>query len=229
MLVTATSVCITTSGSCSDPLLDTLLPAVIGAVLGAVLGFGGSLLLRRGEREWQRSRDSFARQMQVVTPLDEALVQTQLRVSGVDVPEGESRWHLAHREWENGWVRRTPHLADAELEERYRAVGAILMELRDREDDGLHAGTGVMIAMRAIGNARLALAYWLRADPLPAASSPSSEETNQLLGAGDPNPLLADAPLRRWLNEHPQPPWRPDEPEPWWTRLGRRLRRPGKG
>ena len=103
-------------------------------------------------------------------------------------------------------MRRTPHLADAELEERYRAVGTILMELRDREDDGLHAGTGVMIAMRAIGNARLALAYWLRADRLPAASFPSSEETNQLLGAGDANPLLADAPLRRWLNEHPQPP-----------------------
>lgn len=42
------------------------------------------------------------------------------------------------------------------------------MELRDREggDGRLHAGVGVQIAMRAIGNARLALAYWLRDEAL---------------------------------------------------------------
>jgi hypothetical protein len=218
VLITGVSVCISTSGSCSDPLLTTLLPAVVGAVLG----FGGSLLLRRGEREWQLSRDRFVREMQVVKPLDDALVETQLRITGVAVEEGQSRWDLAHREWENGWVRLTPHLADAELEERYKAVGTILTELRLRDDqDGLHAGSPVMIAMRAIGNGRLALAYWLRGDPLPPASFPSSQETIELLGEGDPTPLAADAPLRQWMQTHEQPPWRPLESRRRWL-LGRR-------
>jgi hypothetical protein len=215
-------VCITTTGSCtsSNPLLTTLLPAVVGALLG----FGGSLFLRRSEREWQRSRDSFTREMQVVKPLDDALVEAQRRISGYDVPEGESKWQLAHQEWENGWVRLTPHLTDAELEDRYKAVGTILMELHDRkvEGDGLHAGSPVQIAMRAIGNARLALAYWLRGEVLPPASFPSSKETIVLLGQGGPKSLEADAPLRNWLREHEQPPWRPPEP------VGRRwLRRGG--
>lgn len=108
-------------------------------------------------------------------------------------------------------MRLTPHLTDDTLEERYKAVGTILLELHDREndEDGLHAGSPVQIAMRAIGNARLALAYWLRGDQLPPASFPSPEETIALLGQGDPKPLAADAPLRKWLQEHPQPSWRP--------------------
>jgi hypothetical protein len=65
--------------------------------------------------------------------------------------------------------------------------------------------------MRAIGNARLALAYWLRGDPLPPASFPSSKETIALLGHGDPRPLAADGSLRTWLAQHEQPPWRPEE------------------
>jgi hypothetical protein len=99
-------ICITTSGSCAkgNPLIVTLLPAVVGAVLGLF----GALFLRRSEREWQRSRDSFAREMQVVQPLDDALVEAQRRMSGYDVPKSESRWRAAHHEWENGWVRLTP-------------------------------------------------------------------------------------------------------------------------
>jgi hypothetical protein len=42
------------------------------------------------------------------------------------------RLDLAQSEWETGWVRLTSHLASAELEERYRAFGTILQELRDR-------------------------------------------------------------------------------------------------
>ena len=217
-------VCITTSGSCSssNPWLMTLLPTFVGALLG----FGLSMFLRRSEREWQRSRDSFTREMQIVKPLDEALVEAQRRISGYDVPDGESRWKLAHQEWENGWVRLTPHLTDDELDDRYKAVGTIVMELGDREaaGDGLHAGSPVQIAMRAIGNARLALAYWLRGDPLPAASFPSAKDTVILLGQGDPKPLAADAPLRMWLQEHQQPPWRPADPagRRWLRRSGQR-------
>lgn len=167
--------------------------------------------------------------MQVVKPLDDALVQSQLRVEDVGVPEGASKWDLAYDEWKNGWVRLTPHLADAELEERYKAVGTILTEIRLRGDhnDGLHAGSPLMIVMRAIGNARLALAYWLRGDALPPASFPSSEQTILLLRQGDPRPLAADAPLRRRLGEHAQPPWRQDAPQPLWRRLRRRGERVG--
>lgn len=230
MAIAALHVCISTSGCAgANPLIATLLPAVIGAALALAAG----LFIRRGDRAWQMSRDAFARQMQVVTPLDAALVEAQRRVTGVGVPAGESRWELAHHEWETGWVRLTPHLASLALEERYQAVGTILQELRDREgeDDGLHAGSPVMIAMRAIGNARLALAYWLRGDPLPPACFPTSAETITLLSQGDPRPLAADGPLRTWLNQHEQPPWRPDPPAATAQRLssfcaGRKRRRP---
>jgi hypothetical protein len=214
-----------------SPLLTTLLPAVAGAVFGV----GGSLLLRRGEHDWQERRevataeqqaeqqrlnhqrevawqerrDRFARDLQVAKPLDDALVEVQRRVQGELVPEGESRWMHAHAEWQNGWVRVTPHLTDGELEERYQAVGTILLELEQcAGDEGFLRGAGLMVASRAIVNARLALAYFLRGEPLPPACFPGPRETNELLGQGDPDPLKADMPLRRWLTEHEVPPWR---------------------
>jgi gas vesicle protein len=163
------------------------------------------------EREvaWQEQRDSFARDLQIARPLDDALVETQRRIQGELVPDGESRWMAAHGEWQDGWVRITPHLTDAELEERYQAVGTILLELNDRSGEaGVSAGTLVMVAMRAILNARLAVAYFLRGVSLPPACFPGPQDTIQLLGQGDPTPLVADAPLRRWLAEHDPPPWR---------------------
>ena len=78
------------------------------------------------------------------------------------------------------------------------------------------------IATHGIGNARLALAYWLRSEPLPAASFPSSDETIELLGQGDPTPLAADAPLQRWLREHPQPPWRTPPKDRRWKPRGKK-------
>jgi hypothetical protein len=167
------------------------------------------------DRAWQAERDRVAREMQVVRPLDEALVAVQRYVQGrgrYELGEDETRWSAAHQSWEDGWVELTPHLADAELEDRYRSVGTILMELSDRAEDEprVHVGAMINVAMRAIGNARLALAYWLRGEPLPPSSFPSSEELLRLLGAGDPTPLAAEAPLRTWLKEHEQPPWRAD-------------------
>ena len=133
MVLAALHICITTSGSCTstNPLLTTLLPAVIGALLGV----GGSLLLRRGDREWQRSRDRFVREMQIVKPLDDALVEAQRHISATRGAEGGGPdWHLAHHEWESGWVRLTPHLTDAGLEDRYAAVGTVLKELMLSDD-----------------------------------------------------------------------------------------------
>jgi hypothetical protein len=186
----------------ASPLLTTLLPAVIGALLG----FGGSLLLRRGDHDWQKDReadaqrwheqreqvaqewqaeqqrvaherevawqeqrDRVARDVQIAKPLDDALVETQRRVQGELVPEGQSPWSLAHDEWQNGWVRITPHLTDDELEDRYRAVGTILQEAEDRANEGIAKGTLLTVTSRAILNARLAVAYF----PAGCAASPT--------------------------------------------------------
>jgi hypothetical protein len=65
-----------------------------------------------------------------------------------------------------------------------------------------------IVADRAILNALLALAYYLRGAPLPPACFPGSHETIELLGRGDPNPLAPEAPLRRWISEHEPTPWR---------------------
>ncbi|HMJ34342.1 MAG TPA: hypothetical protein VK501_10515 [Baekduia sp.] len=159
------------------------------------------------------------RQSLVVQPLDVALVEAQVFVQA-DAPPDGSRWAAAHREWEHGWVRLTPHLDDDELEERYKAVGTILLELMDREhDDDLKIGPMRKVAMRAIGNARIALAAWLRGDELPPRSFPTPKETIELLGQGDPTPLATGSPLRRWLDEHPQPAWRSQRRAPRWRRL----------
>jgi hypothetical protein len=163
------------------------------------------------EREvaWQERRDRFASDIQIARPLDNALVETQRRVQGELVPADESRWMAAHGEWQDGWVRITPHLTDDELENRYKAVGTILQELNDRAaEPGVRASTLMYVVMRAILNARLAVAYFLRGAPLPPACFPGPRETIELLGQGDPNPLDHDAPLRRWLSEHEPPPWR---------------------
>jgi hypothetical protein len=198
-------VCITTSDSCASatsPLITTLLPAVVGAVLG----FIGALVLKRRDQTWQVERDRFAREMNIVRPLDEALVETQLRIENRGVPAGQSRWAAAREQWEHGWVRLTPHLTSPELESRYRAVGTILTELT-LYDGGTSVGSQVMIAHRAIENARIGLAYFLRSEDIPPPSFPTSDELIVLLGQGDPDSLLADAPLREWLAEHEAPPW----------------------
>jgi hypothetical protein len=149
--------------------------------------------------------------MAIVRPLDDALVETQSRVQGRDVPKDTSRWSAAHSEWENGWVRLTPQLADAELEARYKSVGTILTTL-DTEEHSVSTSTEVKVATRAIANARIALSYWIRQEDLPEPSFPSANELLVLLGQGDPEPLAADKPFRQWLDANPQPPWRPEPP-----------------
>jgi hypothetical protein len=213
----------------ASPLLTTL----VSVVIGALLGFGGSLLIRRGEhgwqeerersaqewqteqqrlaheREvaWQEQRDRFARDVQFAMPLDEALIETQRRVWRELVPKGGSHWAYAHREWKKGWVRITPHLIDAELEDRYKAVGTILTALKlhfdeAEEDSSPHRMATRNVADKAILNARRAVTSFLRGAPLPAPCFPGSRETIELLNQGEPNPLAAEAPLRRWITEH---------------------------
>jgi hypothetical protein len=204
----ALEVCITTSGSCgsgTSPLLTTLLPTVVGALLG----FFAALLLRRRERVWEGEREWFDRERTQARELDDALVKTQLRIQEQGVAEDEDRWAAAHREWEQGWVRVTPFLDSRELEARYRAVGTILLELRFYEGNATIIQR-VNVVQRAIANARQALAYFVRGHDLPDASFPDVGELLDLLGAGDPDSLVSNGPLRKWLDDHPEGPWHPE-------------------
>ena len=164
------------------------------------------------EREvtWHKQRDWFIAVTEVIPSLDAALLSAQRFVEGRDDPGKATRWDAAYTEWQNGWVPYTPHLGDDELEARYRAVGSILMDLKLHDhDDAVGMSALVNVAVRAIINARIALAYARRGETLPPASFPSSDELVLLLGQGDPSPYRPDAPLRRWLDGHPEPPWRP--------------------
>ena len=180
---------------------------LVAALAGAVVGFVGALVLQSRNQGWQLKRERFANQLQVVVPLDEALVQTQLIITDGRSTASGPDWQAAHDEWETGWVRLTPRLHEAEIESRYDTVGAVLKDLM-LSDLQPQRGSAVKVVMRAISNARIALAYWGRDERLPERSFPSPEEVIQLLGQGDPQPYSPDAPLQRWLKEHEQPGWR---------------------
>jgi hypothetical protein len=159
---------------------------------------------------WQQQRDWFIAVTQDIPSLDAALVAAQRFVEGRDAPaDDRSRWDAAYTEWQEGWVTYSPHLGDDEVERRYQAVGSILMDLKLKDDEEPGMWALVNVAVRAIINARIALAYSRRRDPLPAASFPSSDVLTNLLGQGDPTPYATNAPLKQWLNDHPEPPWRP--------------------
>ena len=89
------------------------------------------------EREvaWQDKRDRLAREVQIAKPLDDALVETQRRVSGELVPKGESHWAHAHREWEQiegKIVEAEQELRDAqaEMQNQEGSSSAAVMQAR---------------------------------------------------------------------------------------------------
>jgi hypothetical protein len=207
----ALDICVSTSGSCGSGAsltVTTLLTTLAGVVVGSVLAFIGTSRLAAKQRRWQDERDWFDRARTQARELDDALIDTQLRVQEQGVGEDENRWSAAHREWERGWVRVTPFLDSPMLEARYRAVGTILTELRFYEG-AAPIMQRVNIVQRAIANARQALAYFARGYELPDASFPNAPELLDLLGEGDPDALARGAPLRRWLDDHPEGPWHP--------------------
>jgi hypothetical protein len=218
-------VCISTAKSCAgsgDSWLSSAVPAVVGAIVGGTVAFVSAWTLRQGDREWQRERDRIAVELEVVKPLDDALVEVQKHISLGRAQADGPDWAKAHDTWQEGWVRFTPHLESEALEERYQAVGTILLDLM-MDDDDIPRGPAVMVAHRAIANGRFAIAYWRRGDELPPASFPSPERTIELLGQGGTTPYAPGSPLRVWLETHEQPPWRrASEPKRSWFRLGRR-------
>jgi hypothetical protein len=205
----ALDVCITTSGSCGSGA-STLVTALVSVIVGAALGFVGAYFLGRQQRGFLKDQAHFERQMEVVKALDEALVETELRITKRGLLEGEDRWEAAHREWNQGWVRASPFLANLDVKDRYEAVGTLLSELSIYEGEA-RMGRLRNIAMRATQNARLGIAYFGREDELPATCFPDAQTLIGLLGEADPDPFLPDGPLQRWLGAHPAPPWHPEQ------------------
>jgi hypothetical protein len=152
------------------------------------------------EREvaWQKQRDWFIAVTEVIPSLDAALLAAQRFVEGRDDPGERTRWDAAYREWQDAWVTYSPHLGDDDLEARYQAVGSTLVQLGLHGDhDSVGMSALVNVAVRAIINARIALAYTRRRDPLPSGVVPierragassravgrSGTETGRLTGA----------------------------------------------
>lgn len=210
----ALDICVTTSGSCGSggtPWFTTFLSTLVGALVALV----GAYFLSRKQRDWQDSRALLDRQLKIAEDLDEVLVDAQRTIGGSPVPEDEGeqavdeQFRAAHRDWEEGWVRLSPFLTDSDLKERYASVGTILNEISLMYDGEASAYRRRRIAHRAVENARIGLAYFVRGESQPALSFPNNRTLQQLLNEGDPDPLLPDKPLHMWLEEHRPAPWHP--------------------
>ena len=194
-------------GSGASPLVT----AIVSVCVGAALGFGGSYLLGRQQRGWQREQIRFDRELELVKGLDEALVEAERRVLKRELPEDSNQWGAAHEAWEQAWVRLSPFVANQEVHDRYEVVGSTLNELLLYEGEARPA-TLRNVALRATQNARQAIAYFGREEKLPTRSFPGPDELRGLLEKGDPDPFDRDAPLARWLKDHPAAPWRGEDP-----------------
>jgi hypothetical protein len=210
----ALDICITSSRSCgsgSTPWFTTFLSTLLGAFVALV----GAYFLSRKQRDWQDRRALLDRQLKIAEDLDKILVEAQRTIGGSLIPDDEDekfvdeRFRAAHRDWEEGWVRLSPLLADPDLKERYASVGTILTEISLVYDGEASMYRRRHIAQRAVENARIGLAYFVRGEGQPALSFPSNRSLQQLLNEGDPDPLLPDKPLYIWLEEHKPAPWHP--------------------
>jgi hypothetical protein len=209
----ALDICITTSESCGHgggSWLTTFLSTLVGALVALI----GAYFLSRKQRDWQDSRALLDRQLKIAEALDTILVETQRKVDSSGVLDDEDgkfvdeRFRAAHRDWEEGWVRLSPFLTDRDLKERYASLGTILTEIYMYDGDASKYQRS-FIAHRAVENARIGLAYFVRGESQPVPSFPDNKLLQHLLGEGDPDPLLPEAPLRQWLDDHPAPPWHP--------------------
>lgn len=193
---------------------------LIGTVLGGLLAILGGYLVGLKQRGWQKeqalferdlakSQAQFERELSITKALDGSLVEAERRILGRGTPEGENVWEMAHREWEEAWVRVSPLLINRSVKDRYESAGTMLTELL-RYDGNARPAQQKRIALRATLNARQVIAYFSREEDPPPPCFPPPDELSRLLGEGDSDPLLPDAPLQQWLNEHPMPDWHPE-------------------
>jgi len=196
------------------------LTTIASTLVGGVLAILGGYLVGLKQRSWQKEqalfeRDlakeqaQFERELSITRALDGSLVEAERRILGRGVPEGESNWEMAHREWEEAWVRVSPLLINRSVKDRYESAGRMLTELVLYDGDARPAQQR-RIALRGTLNARQVIAYFSREDDPPPPCFPDPDELTRLLGEGDPDPLWPDQPLQLWLNENPVPDWHPE-------------------
>jgi hypothetical protein len=184
-------------------------PAVIGGLFalgGVALGSGLNYLAAKRARAEvsadERERARHARELVAAEYLDDALVEASRALDAAHDISLEDRYGNVRLKWEEGWVRYSPRIHQAEVLARYESVGSILAEVvlgdRTAREVPRH------IVARAIASARAPLGYFLRGQPLPPAAFPEPEELRRLLGQGDgtDEPMR---PLRDWLSQRPLP------------------------
>ena len=181
-------------------------------MLGVVLNTVGSTRTRKQISAEERERERRQRELQVAERLDEALVYASTALDrGVTRERGaptlEDRYQDAYDHWAEAWVAYSSRLRQPELLRRYEAIGPLLMEVvhgdRTPEEIPRH------VVARAIANARVTLAYFMRGEEqLPPATFPEPDELRRLLGEGD-GQIDPSRPLKQWLSEHPMPEFHP--------------------
>ena len=134
--------------------------------------------------------------------LDEALVEASRALDAGHDTFLDDRYGNARLACEEGWVRYSPRIHEANVLARYESVGSIRAEVARGDRTAREVRRHVV--GRAIASARATLGYFLRGEPLPAAAFPEPEELRNLLrrGEGTEEPMR---PLREWLNQRPYP------------------------
>jgi hypothetical protein len=185
-----------------------------GVILGVVLNTVGTTRTRKqvSAEERERERERRQRELLVAERLDEALVYASAALDrsvtrGRGVPTLEDHYRDAYDHWAEAWVAYSSRLRQPELLRRYDAIGLLLMEVVHRDRTSVEIPRHVVA--RAIANARVTLAYFMRGEEqLPPATFPEPDELRRLLGEGDGqiDPLH---PLKHWLSQHPMPEFHP--------------------
>ncbi len=182
-------------------------------MLGVVLNAVGSTLTRKQISAEERERERRQRELLVAERLDEALVYASAALDRGSVtrergaPTLEDRYREAYEHWGDAWVAYSSRLRQPELLRRYETIGPLLMEVvhgdRTSKEIPRH------VVARAVANARVTLAYFMRGEEqLPPATFPDPDELQSLLSEGN-GQVDPSSPLKHWLGQHPMPDFHP--------------------
>jgi hypothetical protein len=146
------------------------------------------------QRELVREAVRYARELETLAQIDEALVDVQVAIEGAARSYDEDAYKMAYNLWQRAWVRLTSPVADVELLDRLQVIGSLLSEvvLSDRTPRQVRP----WLVQRSVTSARAAIGHAMRGEALPAPAFPGTEELRELLGKGDSekDPI---APLRQ--------------------------------
>jgi hypothetical protein len=140
---------------CMDPAVIGGLFGLGGVTLGAGLNYLAAKRTRAEVSADQREQARHARELVAAERLDEALVEASRALDAAHDISLEDRCRNVRLVWEEGWVRYSPRIHQAEVLARYESVGSILAEVvlgdRTAREVPRH------IVARAIASARATL------------------------------------------------------------------------